>query len=157
MKQPFLSVRYLPFSAFALSLAMHFILFSTFIFTVPLSRVSFMPSFIFLGSILKEQDVGDVFQPEEKSDESLSISRDLSSDVANDFFPSAESSGRRFIQGTARHPVSAESVGTREKVVTKSLFDIPTDVPKEQAGSLADTTEADQEIAPYNHLGLFPR
>lgn len=127
-----------------------------FIFTLPLSRVSFKPSFIFLGPILKDQDVGDISQPGEKIDEALSFSEDPSGSGAGDLLFHSQSGGRRFIEGAPRQPVSPRSVGTREKIVTKSLFDIPEDVKQEQTGSVTDPAEVDHEIAPYKPLGLFP-
>ena len=161
MKQLCASARGLPIKALFLSLGIHLIVLNTFIFTLPLFRVSFKPAFIFLGPILKEQDLGDISQPGEKIGQSLSFSEDPSSPSssgggAGDLFFHSQSGGRRFIEGAPRQPVSPGSVGTREKIVTKSLFDIPADVNQEQAGSVADSLEADHEIAPYKPLGLFP-
>lgn len=157
MKQLCVSVRGLPIKALFLSLGIHLIVLNTFIFTLPLFRVSFKPSFIFLGPILKDQDLGDISQSKEKIDQVLSFSEDPSGRGAGDFFFHSQSVGRRFIEGAPRQPVSPGSVGTREKIVTKSLFDIPADVKQEQTGSVADSLEADHEIAPYKPLGLFPR
>lgn len=157
MKQLCVSVRGLPIKALFLSLGIHLIVLNTFIFTLPLFRVSFKPSFIFLGPILKEQDLGDISQPGEKIDQALSFSEDPSGRGAGDLFFYSKSVGRRFIEGAPRQPVSPGSVGTREKIVTKSLFDIPVDVKQEQTGSVADSLEVDHEIAPYKPLGLFPR
>ena len=166
MKQLCVCARGLPIKALFLSLGIHLIVLNAFRFTLPLSRVSFKPSFIFLGPILKEQDVGDISQSKEKIDQALSFSDDPSSPSpsgewaggsgAGDLFFHSQSVGRRFIEGAPRQPVSPRSVGTREKIVTKSLFDIPADVKQEQAGSVADSLEADHEIAPYKPLGLFP-
>lgn len=157
MKQLCVSVRGLPIKALFSSLGIHLIVLNIFIFTLPLFRVSFKPSFIFLGPILKEQDLGDISQPGEKIDQALSFSEDPSGSGAGDLLFHSQSVGRRFIEAAPRQPVSPRSVGTREKIVTKSLFDIPADVRQEQAGSAADSLEADREIAPYKPLGLFPR
>jgi hypothetical protein len=167
MKQLCVCARGLPIKALFLSLGIHLIVLNTFIFTLPLSRVSFKPSFIFLGLIFKEQDLGDISQPREKIDQALSFSADPSSPSpsgrgaggggAGELLFHSQSVGRRFIEGAPRQPVSPGSVGTREKIVTKSLFDIPEDVKQEQTGSVADSLEADHEIAPYKPLGLFPR
>ncbi|MBI3618212.1 MAG: hypothetical protein HY210_08370 [Candidatus Omnitrophica bacterium] len=167
MKQLCVSVRGLPIKALFLSLGIHLIVLNTFIFTLPLFRVSFKPSFIFLGSILKAQDLGDISQSKEKIDQALSFSEDPSSPSPGgrgaggrgdgDLFFHSQSVGRRFIEGAPRQPVSPGSVGTREKIVAKSLFDIPADVKQEQTGSVADSLEADHEITPYKPLGLFPR
>lgn len=166
MKQLCVCARGLPIKALFLSLGIHLIVLNAFRFTLPLSRVSFKPSFIFLGPILKEQDVGDISQSKEKIDQALSFSDDPSSPSpsggwaggrgAGDLFFYSQSVGRRFIEGAPRQPVSPRSVGTREKIVTKSLFDIPADVKQEQTGSVADPAEVDHEIAPYKPLGLFP-
>ena len=147
----------LPCKALFLSGAIHLVVFNVFIFTVPLSRVSFKPSFIFLGPILKQQDVGDIPQVEGGRNDLLSFSKDSSGGDKEDFFPPSENVGRRFIQGASRRPVSRNSVGTGEKIVTKSFFDIPADVKQEQSGPVFDPGEADREIAPYQPLGLFPR
>ena len=165
MKQLCVCARGLPIKALFFSLGIHLVVLNIFIFTLPLSRVSFKPSFIFLGPILKEQDLGDISQPGKKIDQALSFSEDPSSPSpgggggsgAGDLFFHSQSVGRRFIEGAPRQPVSPRSVGTREKIVTKSLFDIPADVKQEQTGSVADSLEADHEIAPYQPLGLFPR
>ncbi len=162
MKQLCVCARGLPIKALFLSLGIHLIVLNTFIFTLPLSRVSFKPSFIFLGLIFKEQDLGDISQPREKIDQALSFSADPSSPSssgrgAGELLFHSQSVGRRFIEGAPRQPVSPGSVGTREKIITKSLFDIPEDVKQEQTGSVVDSLEADHEIAPYKPLGLFPR
>lgn len=146
----------LPIKALFFSLGIHLIVLSSFIFTLPLFRVSFKPSFIFLGPILKEQDLGDISQPKEKIDQALSFSDGPSGSGAGDLLFYSQSVGRRFIEGALRQPVSPGSVGTRDKIVTKSLFDIPADVKQEQTGSVADSLEVDHEIAPYKPLGLFP-
>ena len=162
MKQLCVCARGLPIKALFFSLGIHLVVLNIFIFTLPLSRVSFKPSFIFLGPILKEQDLGDISQPREKIDQALSFSEDPSNPSPSgrgvgDLLFHSQSVGRRFIEGAPRQPVSPGSVGTREKIVTKSLFDIPADVKQEQTGSVADSLEADHEIAPYQPLGLFPR
>ena len=157
MNQISVSVRYLPFKAFLLSLAVHLVALSTFIFTVPLSRVSFKPTFIFLGPILKPQDVGDSSQKEEGANALLLFSKDSSGGSREDFFALSENAGRRFIQGASRQPVSRNSVGAGEKIVTKSLFDISADVKEEPSEPVFDPAEADREIAPYKPLGLFPQ
>ena len=126
-------------------------------FTVPLSRVSFKPTFIFLGPILKQQDVGDVFEQAGGTDELLSFPRDSSGSGMENFFHSSASVGRRFIQGANRQPVSPQAVGARAKIVTKSLFDISADVKQSRAEAVKDSIETDYEIAPYKPLGLFPR
>ena len=166
MKQLCVCARGLPIKALFLSLGIHLIALNTFIFTLPLSRVSFKPSFIFLGPILKEQDLGDISQSKEKIDQALSFSEDPYSPSpsgrgavgrgSGDFLFHSQSVGRRFIEGAPRQPVSPGSVGTREKIVTKSLFDIPADVKQEQTESVVDSLEADHEIAPYKPLRLFP-
>jgi len=166
MKQLCVCARGLPIKALFFSLGLHLIVLNTFIFTLPLFRASFKPSFIFLGPILKEQDLGDISHPRKKTDQALSFSEDPSRPSpswrgtggrgAGDLLFHSQSVGRRFIEGAPRQPVSPGSVGTREKIVTKSLFDIPADVKQEQAGSVADSLEVDHEIAPYKPLGLFP-
>ena len=164
MKQLCVGARGLPMKALFLSLGIHLIALNIFIFTLPLLRVSFKPSFIFLGPILKEQDVGDIPQPGEKIDQALSFSADPSGPFgrgaggsgAGDLLFHSQSVGRRFIEGAPRQPVSPRSVGTREKIVTKSLFDIPADVKQEQSGSVVDSLEIDHKIAPYHPLRLFP-
>jgi len=157
MKQLCVSVRYLPFKALFISLVIHLAVLNVFIFTVPLSRETFKPAFIFLGSILKQQDVGDISPSGERTDEFLPVANDFFSEGAENFLHSSASAGRRFIQGASREPVSHDSVGTREKIVMKTLFDMPADVKQEQAEPVVDSIEADREIAPYRPLGLFPR
>lgn len=157
MKQLCVSVRCLPFKALFISLVIHLVVLNVFIFTLPLSHETFKPVFIFLGPILKQQDVGDISPSGERTDEFLPVANDFFSDGAGDFLHSSESAGRRFIQGASREPVSPDSVGTREKTVRKTLFDIPVDVKQEQAEPAADLIEADHEIAPYKPLGLSPR
>lgn len=149
----------LPFKALFISLVIHLTVLNVFIFTVPLSRETFKPVFIFLGPILKQQDVGDLSSSGEKADEFMLSSNDFSGLAAEDFFPPSEGAGRRFIQGASRAPVSPGSVGAREKIVMKSLFDISADVKQDQAEAefVADPVEADHEIAPYRPLGLSPR
>ena len=158
MNQICASVRYLPFKAFLLSLAVHLVVLSTFIFTVPLSRVSFKPTFVFLGPILKQQDVGDISQGDAGANALLSPSKDPSGGNREDLFVLSENVGRRFIQGASRQPVSRSFVGTGEKIVMKSLFDMPADdLKQEQTGPVFDPVEAEREIAPYKPLGLFPQ
>lgn len=157
MKPLCVSVRYLPFKALFISLAIHLVVLNIFIFTVPLSRETFKPVFIFLGPILKQQDVGDILPSDEGTDKFLPGANDLFIDGAGDFLHPSENAGRRFIQGASREPVSPGSFGKREKIVTKSFFDIPADAKQEQAKSVADSIDAEHEIAPYKPLGLFAR
>ena len=147
----------LPFQALFISLVIHLLVLSAFVFTVPLSREAFKPVFIFLGPILKQQDVGDISPPGKRTDEFLSAAGGFFSEGAENFLHSSEGAGRRFIQGASRGSVSHDSIGPREKIVIKSLFDMPADVKQEQARPVADSTEADHEIAPYKPLGLFPQ
>lgn len=150
-------MRYLPIKALFFSLAIHLVVLNVFVFTVPLSHVSLNPSFIFLGPILKQEDVGGISQQGNETGPPLLFSGDTSGAVAENFFSHSGSVERRFIQGTSRPPVSSSSLRTGEKIVTKSFFDISADVKQERTESVADQIEADHEIAPYKPLGLFPR
>ena len=150
-------MRYLPVKALFLSLTVHFILLNVFVFTVPLSRTSFKPTFVFLGPILKPQDVGDAFQRREKTADPLTFAQYSSNEGADNFFTVPGNAGRQFIEGAPRHPVPLTAVGAREKVMTKSLFDIPVEVKSEQAEAVIGPAEVDHEIAPYKPLGLFSR
>lgn len=147
----------LPLKALFISLMIHLAALNIFIFTLPLSRETFKPVFIFLGPILKPQDVDDRSSPGERTDEFMSSSNGFFGAATEDFFPSPEGDGRRFIQGASRAPVSPDSVGTREKIVKKTLFEMTADARQEQAEPAADSIEADHEIAPYKPLGLSPR
>ncbi len=147
----------LPLKALFISLIVHLAVLNVFIFTVPLPRETFKPAFIFLGSILKQKDVGDISSSGERTDEFLPVANDFFSEGAENFLYSPEGAGRRFIQGASREPVSPGSVGTREKIVRKTLFDIPAGTKQERVEPVADSIEADHEIAPYRPLGLFSR
>ncbi|GEM_PF-5424975 len=135
----------------------HVIVLSIFIFTIPILHVSFKPSFVFLGPILKMQDVGDISQEGGGAQGPLLFSPDSVGSEMENFFSLSENVGRRFIQGPSRQPASPGSVGTQEKIVRKTLFEIPAEVKQEQTEPVAAPIEADHEIAPYNPLGLFSR
>ncbi len=87
----------------------------------------------------------------------MKFAQDLSGDGIDHLFIVPGNAGRQFIEGAPRHPVPLAAVGTREKVMTKSLFDIPVEVkPRGSEEAVAAPIELDHEIAPYKPLGLFP-
>lgn len=156
MNQLSVPVRFLPVKSFFLSLVVHLIVLNAFMFTFPSLSTSFKPTFIFLGSILKDQDVGDVLEKGAGGGERLPLAKDSPESVSGELFRSFAETGRRFIQGVDHKPVSPKIVGSREKIVTKSLFNLPEEIKQLPAQSVEDHTEAKYEIEPYKPLGLFP-
>ena len=148
------AVRYLPIQSLFLSLLIHLTIFSVFVFTFPVYSASFKPTFVFLGSILQQEDMGTPRGQDGPAKEYASSVQDVLNAVNQELFNSSqEAVGRPFGRLVERKPVFSKPLTTNEKATLKSTFTLPA-LGTTAAEDATSDGLTDYETVPYNPLRL---
>jgi len=148
-------VKYLLFSLVA-SLLFHCFIFNAFVFTFPVDPQGHKPEFVFLGSILDEDDVVSskldhkVPSPDFLTGESIR-QRDK---IKNFSYESKDMVKSPFVGYMAKKPTVKKLGDTGEKAVIKPIFETSGQATQSQ-GVIEDVSEIDYSPVPYRPLRLL--
>ncbi len=153
------AVRYLPLQSLFLSIFIHLMIFSIFVFTFPVSSISFKPTLIFLGSILHEEDLTTLYG---LADGDNTPAQEVLSAAHEELFVSShEMISRPFGKIIEQKFVFLPSgdknqVATHAKPTMKTTFPLPVLDASSQAPAATDSWD-DHEAVPYKPLRLPER
>ncbi|VAX35445.1 hypothetical protein MNBD_UNCLBAC01-1957 [hydrothermal vent metagenome] len=134
------------------SLLMHIVVFSIFIFQISIAPVPFKPSFIFLGSILHQQDISKHVLEKELSDQAFS--------KKNFLYTQREVSSSPFFDPIRQKPaLYYDNIKTDEKVIIKSFFVVEENSKKKKIKPLVDLKNMgiNEKTTPYRSLRFLTR
>lgn len=118
-------VRHLLVKALFLSFLVHLIVLSAFVFTFPVFSESFRPTFVFLGAILKSQDVRGDFAGNEEPKEEVVPRQELLKNGAEGLLVQSEAARvRPFFQEGAGKPLFPPALNAQEKATLKTFFEV---------------------------------
>lgn len=151
------SFRHLPAKALLLSILLHLIAFTSFVFTFPVRSVAHRPQFVFWGSILERRDVlggawdEAVFPHGEATAESGELSKE---DLKKMRAQATSASRGLFAQGFPEKSFIVKSVAPDQKQTMKPALEMQI-VPDEPSGMKRDDgRQTDSNIPSYKPLRL---
>ncbi len=153
------SFRHLPAKALLLSILLHLIVFTVFVFTFPVRSVAHRPQFVFWGSILERRDVlggtweESVFPRGEATAESGELSEE---DFKKMRAKATGASRGLFAQGLPEKSLIVKSVVPDQKETMKPAMEMQI-VPDEPSGMKRDDGRPTDSVIPsYKPLRLYP-
>ncbi len=143
-------LRYLPLKFFILSLLLHLIVFTSFVFIFPIGKIPFKPEFIFLGPILTQQDMrsGNLDK------------KDFHSQIAPDewTYRTHSVSENPFFTPFTQKPFSQKGGdNSEEKTILKSTFSIESKIFKREKEADSESIGVDVGVEVYRPLRFYTR
>lgn len=135
-------MRYLTVNSFFLSALIHLFCFSCIVFTFPVDKPPHKPKFIFLGSILKNYDIDNIYIEGKIKKESISGKDHICINI--------NSTAKPFYKENIGKPVLLKEFEQPEKIILKSTFESV----KEKKQKKPEKEPLEIITAPYKPLKL---
>lgn len=152
-----MNVSHLPYTALVLSVIIHLMIFNTFIFTFPLNPSAHKPNLIFLGPILKKNDVvqpqGGIKQKQHPVDAAAKNMFSSTPQVSGLMDGKKITTPSPFIETTLKKPLLDIENDPQNKVTLKSTFEL-SEIKEQGSEQQIEDGEIDFKIAPYHPLRL---